>query len=84
MFENRHYVILSVSEIDKINFDELMQSGTDSLRKSIDQSKTLIKWDGDDTPNCVNDLTTKEGPFTYDEIISIMNSPDWTDIGPTL
>lgn len=84
MFENRHYVILSVSEIDKINFDELMQSGTDSLRKSIDQSKTLIKWDGDDTPNCVNDLTTKEGPFTYDEIVSIMNSPDWTDIGPTL
>jgi hypothetical protein len=23
-------------------------------------------------------LTTKEGPYTYDEILQILNTPDWT------
>ena len=27
-------------------------------------------------------LTTKEGPYTYDEILAILATPEWTDPNP--
>jgi hypothetical protein len=35
-------------------------------------------------PNCVNNLTTKEGPYTYDEILDILATPEWTDPNPPM
>jgi hypothetical protein len=28
-------------------------------------------------------MTTKEGPYTYDEILVILATPEWTDPNPT-
>jgi hypothetical protein len=33
-------------------------------------------------PECVSNLTTKEGPYTYDEILQILSTPEWTDPNP--
>ena len=49
--------------------------------KSIDELKTFVKWDGE-TPDCVVNLTTKEGPYTYEEILDILATPEWTDPNP--
>jgi hypothetical protein len=70
-------MIFNVSEINKINFDEVLESSAQWLRKSVNNQKTLIKWDGDTTPSSVQTLTTSEGPYTYDEIIVILDSSEW-------
>jgi hypothetical protein len=72
-------MIFNVSEINKINFDEVLESSAQWLRKSVNNQKTLIKWDGETTPSSVQTLTTSEGPYTYDEITVILNSSDWID-----
>jgi hypothetical protein len=28
-------------------------------------------------------MTTKEGPYTYDEILAILATPEWTDPNPS-
>jgi hypothetical protein len=33
-------------------------------------------------PECVSNLTTKEGPYTYEEILAILATPEWTDPNP--
>lgn len=71
-------MIFNVSELNKINFDEVLETSVDTVRKSSDD-KTFVKWDGE-TPQCVLDLTTKEGPFTYEEILLILESSNWNDI----
>ena len=76
---NRNYMIFNISEINKINFDEVLESSTQWLRKSVDSTKTLVKWDGNIIPNCVQTLTTSEGPYNYDEITNILITPEWTD-----
>jgi hypothetical protein len=38
-----------------------------------------VKWDGDEIPNFFNYMETKEGPFSYDEIIEIINGDEWVD-----
>lgn len=77
IYEDRQYIIFNVSELSLVNFDEVLETSIDTIRKSIDQTKTFIKWDGV-IPNFVNNLTTKEGPYTYDEISQILQSPEWT------
>jgi hypothetical protein len=77
-YTDRNFMIFNVSEINKINFDEILETSTQWLRKSVDETKTFVKWDGNTIPTSVQTLTTSEGPYTYDEIITILNSSDWT------
>jgi hypothetical protein len=82
-FEERNYMIFNVSELDTINFDEVLETSAETLRKSVDETKTFVKWDGD-MPQCVQDLTTKEGPYTHTEILQILPGEDWTQPEPLM
>jgi len=44
--ENRQYMIFSLSEIGLINFNEVLQTSAETLRKSNDNTKAFVKWDG--------------------------------------
>jgi hypothetical protein len=80
-YENREFMIFSVTELDQIDFTQVCETSIDTVRKSVDQTKTFVKWDGP-TPDCVANLTTKEGPYTYEEILAILATPEWTDPNP--
>ena len=75
-------MIFSVTELDSVDFTEVLETSVDTVRKSVDQSKTFVKWNGDTVPASVDALTTKEGPYTYDEILVILAGPEWTDPNP--
>ena len=75
--ENREFIIINVSEIDKINFDEVLETSGNTLRKSIDKTKTFIKWEGSE-PSFLQELTTKQGPYTYNQMVAILNGNDWS------
>jgi hypothetical protein len=77
-YENREFMIFNVTELGTIDFTQVLETSTETVRKSVDGTKTFVKWDGS-TPQCVIDLTTSEGPYTYDEILQILSNPEWTD-----
>lgn len=77
-YENRNYIIFNVSELDKVNFSEVLEDSSETVRKSIDLSKTFVKWEGT-TPSFVSTLTTAEGPYTHSEIVSILESATWAN-----
>ena len=72
----RNFIIFNVSELTNINFKEVLETSANTVRKSVDGNKTFVKWDGD-VPNCVESLTTKEGPYSIEEILVILNGEDW-------
>lgn len=76
-YTDRKFMIFNVSEINKINFNEVLETSIDTIRKSVDETKTFVKWSENTIPSSVQTLTTSEGPYTYDEIIVILNSTDW-------
>jgi hypothetical protein len=80
-YENREFMIFAVSELPQIDFTTVCETSEDTVRKSVDRTKTFVKWDGV-TPDCVANLTTKEGPYTYEEILAILATPEWTDPNP--
>ncbi len=82
-YDNRRFMIFNVSELNQIDFNTVLETSSDTVRKSVDETKTFVKWDGT-IPTCVSNLTTKEGPYTYQEILTILSTPEWTDPNPII
>ena len=82
-YTERNFMIFNVSELTNIDFNEVLETSADTVRKSVDLTKTFVKWEGT-MPTCVSNLTTKEGPYTYSEILTILSTSDWTDTPQTI
>jgi len=77
--QDRKFMIFNVSELNSINFNEVLETSEETVRKSVNKTKTFVKWESDEIPASVQNLTTKEGPYTYQEILQILSTPEWTD-----
>ena len=78
MYENRNFMVFSVSELDKIDFSQVLETSTQTVRKSVDEIKTFVKWDGAEPPACISTLTTAEGPYTYGEMLELLSGEEWS------
>jgi hypothetical protein len=75
-FDDLRYMIVLVSEVDQIDFNQVFETAPDTLRVSVDGLKTFFKWEGE-IPSSVSNLTYKEGPYTHTEILNLLNSTEW-------
>ena len=76
--DNRHWVIITLSDYTDDELQELVnnaiQTSIGTLRKSLDNSKAILKWDGD-TPSVFSSMTI----YNHSEILAILAGSDWTD-----
>ena len=77
MYDNRQYAVFAVSELNLIDFSQVLETSVDTVRKSVDGTRTFVKWDGVEQPACINSLTTIEGTYTHEAILAILNGADW-------
>lgn len=74
---NRKYVIIQQIDISKIDYTEVLQTSPDMVRLSLDGTLGIIKYDGD-MPWSVSILENKSREFNHQEIIELLDHPDWT------
>jgi len=43
-FENRRWLVIPTDKIDDVNFDQVLEPNKESLRKSLDNSETFVKY----------------------------------------
>ena len=67
------YVIIDASEVANIDFDKVAETSTDTLRYSLDGTKTFVKFEGD-TPS----FLVGKPQHNHAEILSILSGPEWT------
>ena len=72
-YENRKYVIVNVSDVTDEMISSAIQTSVNTLRKSIDTTKAILKWDGD-TPQVFDGMTT----YSHSEILTILATSEWT------
>ena len=44
-FPNRRWLIISANDVENINFNQVLESGLDTLRYSVDGTKTFVKYE---------------------------------------
>jgi hypothetical protein len=77
MFDNRKYVVVFVSELDQIDFAQVMETSIDTVRRSVDGNLTFVKYEGE-MPSSIATLTNKSQEFTHQQFLIILAGPDWT------
>ena len=77
MYEDRSYFIIPSTEIPNIDFNFVLETSAETLRMSVDGTKTFVKWEGDVPPDFVVNMTG-EGPYTHAEILEILSTPEWS------
>jgi len=80
MFENRNYLIFNMSQVDSVDFSAVLETSADTLRLSVDETKSFVKWEGE-TPSFVSDLTDTEGPYSHSQILEVLAGEAWTPTG---
>ena len=74
---DRNYVIIAASELDKVDFTQVMETSVETLRYSLDGEYTFVKFEGD-TPSFFGLINDKSVEYTHSEIIDILAGPNWT------
>jgi hypothetical protein len=77
-------MIFRITELPLIDFTQVLETSIDTVRKSVDETKTFVKWDSEEIPSSVQSLTTSEGPYSYEEILTILSTPEWTSEIPLI
>jgi len=81
MYENRQFAIFSTTELNQIDFTEVLETSAETVRKSTDGSLTFVKWDdGGAVPPSIQALTTIQGYYTYEEMLDILSGEEWVSV----
>jgi len=80
MYENRQFAIFSTTELDQIDFTEVLETSAETCRVSTDGTLTFVKWDAETPPPSVQALTTIEGYYTYEEMLGILSGEEWVSV----
>lgn len=76
---NLTYVIVPVSELDKLTLSNYEQTSWDTLNKDHTNTRTVLKYYGT-KPAELDTLTSFEGPYTLEEVTPIVDSETWRPI----
>ena len=77
-FENRRWVIITLASYTDEQLENLcanaIQSGVSTLRKTLDGTKAILKWDGD-TPSVFDGMTI----YNHSQILTELAKSTWTE-----
>jgi hypothetical protein len=74
---DRNYVIIAASELNKVDFTQVMETSVDTLRYSLDGLYTFVKFEGE-TPSFFGLINDKSQQYSHTEILEILAGPEWT------
>lgn len=82
-YPDRRFVIFDITEVNQIDFSQVFETSADTVRKSIDKTEAFVKYNIPQ-PSSIISLTTKSQEYTYDEMVDILTTPEWTDLNPPI
>jgi hypothetical protein len=82
MDTNTYYVIINHDEISSIDFSQTLINESKTVRTSLDKTKILIKYQSEIIPSSIMNCLSTSQPYNHEEILAIMNTPEWTLIEP--
>ena len=79
------YVIANTSELNNVDYSQVSQTSAETVRKSIDLTKFILKYDGG-KPSTIQSLEDNDKLISYDgkkyfshpQILNIVKDVEWT------
>ena len=75
---SRTYVIIDSDEVSSVDFSQVEETSADTIRYSVDNNQTFVKFDSDSTPSFLDGKTQ----YTHSEILNVLATDEWTSDEP--
>ncbi len=69
----RTFVIIDASEVANVDFSKVLETSADTLRYSVDGTKTFVKFEGEETPS----FLVGKPQHNSAQILEILRGPEW-------
>jgi hypothetical protein len=77
------YGIIKSEDLTKIDFSQIIESNGNTVRKSLDLSKFVIKWNSENVPSFITNGTVIPLQILNQlECIDLMQTPEWSEPTP--
>lgn len=79
IYNNLRYCIIESSDIDLVNFSKVKEDSPDTMRRSLDGTKTFVKYDGEQPEFIFHIAGNLVGlpEYTHEEFIEILKGSEW-------
>ncbi len=77
---SKTYAIIKLADIGLIDFSQIAQSSASTIRKSLDNTQFVIKWQEGYEPTFIADGTViPVGIYTHAECLELMSTDKWSE-----
>jgi len=81
-YEDRTYATALTTDLDNVDFTQVMETSAATVRKSIDETQFVLKWYTDHTPTFISDESvTIAWSGSHADCLTLMATSEWTDTG---
>jgi hypothetical protein len=79
MHNTKTYAAINLTCISVIDFSQVAQSSVSTIRKSLDDTQFVIKWEDGYTPTFIMDGTVVPvGTYDHHAILELMSTSEWS------
>ena len=74
----RTYATALLADLGNVDFSQVMETSAGTIRKSIDQTEFLLKWEGADPSFIADESVTITWRGDHEGALALMRSAAWT------
>lgn len=79
MHNTRTYATINLSDIGLIDFAQVGETSVSTVRKSLDDTQFVIKWQEGHIPTFISDASViPVGTYDHHAILELMATPEWS------
>jgi hypothetical protein len=72
-----HYAIININDLDNVDFTQIGETSSETIRKSLDETMFVLKWET--MPTFITDGTIVPlQVLTHEECLELMETPEWS------
>ena len=72
------YATISIDDLAKIDFSQIGENSADTLRRSLDLTQFVIKWNAEPT-FIENELVIPIEVYSHSSVLILMASAEWSE-----
>ena len=75
----RTYAVINIADLNLIDFSQIEETSTNTIRKSLDESLFLIKWEKQEPTFIESGAVIPVGIYTHSECLQLMSTDKWSE-----
>tara|TARA_R110000772_G_scaffold224010_1_gene334571 strand:- start:240 stop:491 length:252 start_codon:yes stop_codon:yes gene_type:complete len=80
MHNTKTYAVINLIDLELIDFSQINETSKDTIRKSLDNTEFVIKWEEGYIPTFITDASViPVGTYDHHAILELMATPEWSE-----